>query len=297
MILIRSLMLVAFSVAPYAASAGQPWGSSESTLPSSSVVYRLLAQFQWAGSLRDYPRGWFRGGHEISRSEAASALKSVLDGLDRPMTESGWRFGYWGYRKVDWVYRSRSMVEAVELLRPELSHLGVDVDREMLIEALDHNDLTAVRELRERTRSPLTQGRYGMTVLMLASAYGDETLVESELAAGALTEVWDSAGATALFYAAGFGTAGVVERLAKAGAVLDQHDADWTHKTPLMYAAIGGRVHTTRALIRLGANPMETATWDHRASYFVPTINGEMGSEHRRVKEILLKAEAANAAK
>jgi hypothetical protein len=290
-VLIRCLLVVGFSVAPCAASPSQPWASAESTLPSSSCAYRLLAQFQSVGALREYPRGWFRDPHPMSRSEAAQALKSVLEALDHPKMA---RWEYWGYREEDRLARDPLLSEGVHLLRPELARLGVDVDRELLIEALDRNDLTAVRELRTRTRSPLTQGRFGITVLMLASAYGDEALVQSELGRGAQTEVWDSTGATALFYAAAFGTVAVVQRLAKAGAVLDQHDADWTHKTPLMYAALGGRVHTTRALLRLGANPTETATWDHRASYFVPTINGEMSSEHRRVKKILLEAEAAH---
>ena len=281
---------------PCAALTGQPWGSSESTLPSSNFVCRLLARFQLAGALRTYPRDWFRGEHRISRSEAAAALKSVLDSLDRPNTGSDWRSGTWGYRWIDFIYRGRSVSEAVKFLRPELARLGIDVDRELLIEALDRRDLVSVRELRRRVRSPLTQGRYGMTVMMVAAAYGDQALVESELASGAQTEVLDCNGATALFYAAGFGTARVVEQLANAGAVLDANDADWTQRTPLIYAAIGGRVHTTRALLRLGADPMVTANHNRRPSHFVPRTTGYTSAEHRQVLRILLEAEAARGA-
>jgi hypothetical protein len=290
----QALILVPLvTMRPCAASSSQPWGSSESTLPSSSFVYPLLAEFQRVGALDEYPRGWFRTYHAMSRSEAAFALKSVLDTLDSPTIQRG---NTGAGRAIDSTYLRFSPAESVELLRPELERLGITVDRELLIEALDRSDLVSVRTLQKRTKSTHTRGRLGMTVLMLACAYGDIPLVESELAAGADTEVLDTAGATAMFYAAGFGTAFAVERLAKAGADVGRHDTS-SGRTPLMYAAHGGRVHTVRALLRLGADPLATAGWRNRASSHVPSSWLEESPNHRAVLRMLLEAEAALTAK
>ena len=67
---------------------------------------------------------------------------------------------------------------------------------------------------------------HGITLLMLASAYGHEELLEELLARGAVVNQTARRGATALMYAAFHGQISIVRRLLAAGALPEMVNAD-----------------------------------------------------------------------
>ena len=93
----------------------------------------------------------------------------------------------------------------------------------------------------------------GVTLLMVATIYGHERLVDTLLERGASVDQQNENGFTALMYAAHTGHEGLVDKLLKAGAEVDRRPHDGG--TALFLAVMFDRPAVVRLLLAAGADP------------------------------------------
>ena len=104
-------------------------------------------------------------------------------------------------------------------------------------------------------KGPWEKDSAGVTALHYAAAAGRDGLVDRLIQAGAWVETYDRACATPLDRAAAAGHATTIERLIEAGAPVKT--SDFAGVTPLHRAVEAGAAESTRILIKHGANPHE----------------------------------------
>ena len=92
----------------------------------------------------------------------------------------------------------------------------------------------------------------GITLLMYASDYGHEQIVEMLLQRGATVDLQHNHGQSALSLAANKGREPIVEKLLQRGAAVDLQASNGF--TALMYPAIFGHPTTVRRLLQAGAS-------------------------------------------
>ena len=104
-------------------------------------------------------------------------------------------------------------------------------------------------------KGPWVQDSAGVTALHYAAAAGRDGLVGRLIQAGAWVETYDRSCATPLDRAAAAGHATTIERLIEAGAPVKT--SDFAGVTPLHRAVEAGAAESTRILLKHGANPHE----------------------------------------
>lgn len=105
----------------------------------------------------------------------------------------------------------------------------------------------------ERTPDPDVRGPGGITALHLAARKNDQILIDRLLTLGARVDTGDNSGKTPLWMAAGTGAMLAIMILHEHGARLDA--AEHNHGlTPLMIAAMHGRIGSVDTLLKLGAD-------------------------------------------
>ncbi|MBK1697270.1 ankyrin repeat domain-containing protein [Rhodovibrio salinarum] len=99
--------------------------------------------------------------------------------------------------------------------------------------------------------------------LLQAAETGDTEAASAALDTGALPDVGDRYGVTALLRAAGRGDQAMVDLLLARGAQVDKGSAQ--DNTPLMLAAARGHREVVARLLRAGANPAHRNKWHFTA--------------------------------
>ena len=124
-----------------------------------------------------------------------------------------------------------------------------------------------------------TPDHTGATPLHRAAEAGRNDIVDRLIKAGAIVNYHDNAHATPLHRAAEADHAKTIDRLIKAGADLDAQD--WKGRTPLHRAVENGLVDSTSTLLKHGANPQQL---DFRGR--TPTTMAENAGREDLVNEI-----------
>jgi hypothetical protein len=127
----------------------------------------------------------------------------------------------------------------------------------------EREDVVRVRQLLRQGARIQTRGPGGMSVLLLAAAFGDEALMSEALDRGVPPDEPGPFGMTPLSFAAGHGKVAMVRRLLEAGA--DPNRKPELSGTPLIRAAGGGHPEVVRILLAHGADPNLAGEYGHTA--------------------------------
>ena len=143
-------------------------------------------------------------------------------------------------------------------------HAGVVIRRETnsLIEAAQEGDLARVRRLVSDAHAPDVNelGPDDRTPLIFAASFGDPTIVQELVQAGALVDFQDSFGWSPLHWAADTGHISVVRWLVGVGANVNVRDTEgWS---PLHWAAYRGNMELVQELVEGGADTNLTTEMD-----------------------------------
>jgi ankyrin repeat protein len=152
-----------------------------------------------------------------------------------------------------------------------------------LMQSVQQTDIEGVRRLVDSGADVNAKTVFGETALALASAAGQQEIVEILLDAGARDEV---EGTTALMQASRGGYLSIVERLLEAAAS-PYARSDGIEWTPLMYAAGQGHARIVRRLIEAGA-PVNVSS----ANGALTPLMLACWHGHRETVDLLLKAGA-----
>lgn len=118
-----------------------------------------------------------------------------------------------------------------------------------VLKAVKTGDVASLTELLRRGVDADTTDLEGNTLLMIATREGHEPVVDVLLAQRPKVNARNSAGDSALRFAAIGGKTAIVKKLVTAGARINT--PDWT---PLIYACFGGHVEIVRYLIQMKAD-------------------------------------------
>merc|ERR1711953_1165257 len=131
-----------------------------------------------------------------------------------------------------------------------------------LIEAAQEGDLARVRRLVSDAHAPDVNelGPDDRTPLIFAASFGDPTIVQELVQAGALVDFQDSFGWSPLHWSADTGHISVVRRLVGVGANVNVRDTEgWS---PLHWAAYRGNMELVQELVEGGADTNLTTEMD-----------------------------------
>merc|ERR1711887_266051 len=131
-----------------------------------------------------------------------------------------------------------------------------------LIEAAQEGDLARVRRLVSDAHAPDVNelGPDDRTPLIFAASFGDPTIVQELVQAGALVDFQDSFGWSPLHWAADTGHTSVVRQLVAAGANVNTRDSEgWS---PLHWAAYRGHMEVVQELVGGGVDINLTTKMD-----------------------------------
>ena len=128
----------------------------------------------------------------------------------------------------------------------------------------------------------------GMTPLYIAAKEGNLVVVEALVKAGAAVDQAEADGWTPLLVAAQEGHLAAVEALVKAGAAVDQAEADGA--TPLYCAAQEGHLAVVEALVKAGA-AVDQAEANGATPLYIAAKNGHLAVLEALVKYLILLVE------
>jgi len=141
----------------------------------------------------------------------------------------------------------------LKLLLLGATALGMNDPGEQLLGAVVNGDFEEVKRLIAYGASVEAENSYGLTPLMMASAYGHEAICRLLIARGASVEAKNNYERTALTFAAQEGHEGVCKLLIANRATIEVKDnRGWT---PLVYAAEFSRDAVCKLLINIQLEP------------------------------------------